>query len=212
MSRTLAAVLNEANPNKLPVAAQVARLGSVLKLSPAFVRGAVASNVLALPEGRRAVAILYAYAVAGTVTGQLTPVVGPAPATTEVGITDDGQIAFQATDAVTEAEVVYVSAEGEIFEEVIPIATNVGTPLASRKGLILLEAEALVGTVTGVAAVEARGTTPGTGEAALTDEGDVEFAAADAVTSARVKYVAAPGIGTAKAAVVPALSVEDKDF
>jgi hypothetical protein len=65
---------------------------------------------------------------------------------------------------------------------------------------LLLEAELLSGSAPGVKAIVARGGTPGAGDAALDDTGQVAFASADVGASAetvRVKYVAVPGSGTA---------------
>lgn len=211
MPRTLKTILNESNPSKLGAAGQCAKMGTLLALSPRYVDSAVASHVLTLPEAARAIHILHCYATAGTVTGQMTPIDNDgAPATTEVAVTPTGNIIFQATDAVTAAEVLYLMCEGAIYEETVVVATNVGTLLGSRSGRLLLEATALVGTTTGAETIVARGTTPATTQAALNDAGTgVVFAAADAVTRATIKYIAAPGIGSEDTAVVPELDVSE---
>ena len=51
-----------------------------------------------------------------------------------------------------------------------------------------------------------------TKHAAASITGLVQFLVADAVSSARVKYIATPGVGTARAAVVPALDTVDKNY
>ena len=125
-----------------------------------------------------------------------------------------GNIVFAAADAVTTAEVTYVPVEGDIIEDaIVTVATNVGTLLSSRAAVVLLEIEALAGTSVGAKTPVARGTTPSAGQAAINDAGTgVVFAAADAVTSARIKYVATPGVGSADASAVSNLVVESSNL
>jgi hypothetical protein len=109
---------------------------------------------------------------------------------------------FQATDAVTEAEICYVPLEGELFEdEDIPVtAGGVGTFLASRDGVQLISATLNAPAATpGAKTVVARGTaSPGAGEVALLDAGNtIQFVAGEAgsICTATVTYRAFPGIG-----------------
>jgi hypothetical protein len=220
--RDLQAILDEANPNKLPTAAQQARLGSMLALAPRFAKAAVVSGILTLPEDARAGAILAATVTAGTTLGPKTPAVPAAtasgiPATTLVTTSPEGHISFNvATDAVTAAEVVYVKEEGEIFEEVITVVpgTGVGAPLQGRNIRRLLEATALTGGVVGACIVDQRGFTVATTKhaAASITGAAAQFLAADAVTSARIKYIATPGVGATKPALGATLDLVDKNY
>ena len=80
-------VFNRGNPDNIANEAQRAKLGTVLAVSPAILRGAVASNVLELPEGLKARQVLNCYSAAGTTTGELTPVARETtPSTGEVAV------------------------------------------------------------------------------------------------------------------------------
>jgi len=111
--RSARQAINEANPNLLASAIQSVRLGDGLGLIPRRVRGAVASNVLVLPEDAKAEVVLRAFVTAGTVSGHFSPSFDPdgVPATTTAGVNPAGNICFLSTDAVTEAEVVYVAVD-----------------------------------------------------------------------------------------------------
>lgn len=193
MSRSLSEVLNEANPNKLSPAMQLVPAGDALGLVVRTERVAVASNAATL--SRPAVAIIAAFATAAGSTGLKTPIPGAAPAAGQVGVGPTGTAVFAGADAVTQAEISYLAAEGEVFEEDIDVASNVGVALASKSGRVLLSAEVLAGGSTGAKTVVARGATPVAGQAALGATGTFVFPAADAVTRARVRYVALPGVG-----------------
>lgn len=221
-NRSLRDILNEANPNKTDTGLQLARAGSLLARVPRFIKAAVATGILSLPENARASAILAARVTAGTTLGPKNVVVPAAsasgvPATTNVTTSPEGHISFNvATDAPTEAEVEYLPEEGDVVEEVIVVVpgTGVGTPLSSRKARRLLEATALVGTVTGACVVDQRGFTVATTKhAAAKEDGTIQFLAADAVSSARVKYIAIPGVGNGtRAALGTNLDTADKTF
>lgn len=213
MSRSSAAIYNEGNLSKLSSIAQVSRLGDILSLAPKFVRAAVSANVLSLPEGSRALVVTSAYAVTGGATGQLTPVLpGSTPAASQVSVDAAGNVLFAAADAVTEAEVTYVEAEGQLFEETVTVASDLAQLVGEKRAVVLVEVEATAGTAVGAKTIVARGTAPAAGEAAINDLGQVAFNAADAVTQARVKYIATPGVGAANKAVSTDLEVEDKEF
>jgi len=170
----------------------------------------VATNVLVLPVGAKAAILVSAYATAGTVTGNFTPVLGGAPATTQASINAAGDIIFQATDAVTAAEVTYTTHEGQTFTEVIPVAGSTGTPLANKSAVFLISAEVTVGVATGAVTPDFRGVVPATGEAAIGDLGtDIEFNAAQVIAgSALVTYIAAPGVGVALDSIGDRLDAE----
>jgi hypothetical protein len=198
--RSIQQILDSGNMNHLGNAARDARLGTLLGLIPKFALLTVASNVGVLPDNAKAAAILRCYVTAGTTTGYMTPSNLATPTTGLVGISATGNILFAAADAVTQAQVVYLSHEGEVIEEIVSVASNSGTLLGGRNAFLLLEATSTVGTLTADMTVTARAATPTTGLACLAVTGAaVTFAAADAVTQARVKYIAFPvaGAGTA---------------
>ncbi len=213
MARSLRTILNEANPTKIASGLQVARVGSLLGQIPVFYKGAVASHIMTLPESKRARIVLAAFVTAGSVTGHMTPVTGGAPSTGQVGITATGNLVFATADAVTAAEVYYLTVEGEVIEEVVPVVSHVATPSQNRAALLLLEATALAGTLSGAKTVDFRGAAIATTEAGINLLGTgVVFATADAVTSARIKYVATPGVGQAKNALGANLDSVDRNF
>jgi hypothetical protein len=197
MSRSLRTILNESNPNKLPTAGMLARLGDFLARMPRTRRFAVSSNKIVLPDDAKAEQILNCYVTAGNVSGRFTPAYDSTPATTVVSTNAQGDIVFLSTDAVTEAEVTYLPFEGAVYEETLACAASLFTPSASRRILCVLEAEAIDGSVEGVKTVVDRAASPATTQAALNLLGTgVQFNnGTDAVTIARVKYIATPGFG-----------------
>lgn len=208
MARSLKKVLDEGNLNKFQSASRDAQLGKLLSLIPKFGIFAASSNTIALPDNAKAAAILRCYSTAGTTTGYLTPTDLATPTTGLVGISATGNILFAAADAVTAAEVLYLTHEGEVWEDQIAVASNSGTLLGAREGFLLLSATQLAGTRTGTTTVVARAATPTTGQACLGVTGKtVTFAAADAVTSALVKYVRLPAVP-----VATAMLTEDKNY
>lgn len=192
MSRPLKTVISEANPNRLPSALQLLPLGMALGIIARTVRVPVVANVAVLPEVARAQTLLNVFVSAGTVNGQFT-VVAPnvVPATTEAAINAQGNVAFLPADAVTEAEITYIAVEGEIVEDSLTVAANVGLLHGGRKALVILEA---FDTSSGSSAltVLARGSTnPAAGNTRIDTTGaSLRFEAA--VTKASVRYIAAP--------------------
>lgn len=221
-NRSLRDVLNQANPNHTDSALQQARVGSLLALVPRFQKGTVTAGILTLPENARAAGIVAARVITGVTLGPKTPVVPAAsasgiPATTNVTTSPEGHISFNvATDAPTAAEVTYIPEEGDVVEDIIPVVpgTGVGTPLASRQAKRLLSATVLTGGVVGDCIVDQRGFTVATTKhVAAKEDGTIQFLAADAVTSARVKYIATPGVGNGtKAPLGTNLDVADKPY
>lgn len=190
MARTAREILNEGNINRLGSIMRDSEVGNLLNLTPKSVKLTVASNIGVLPNHAKCAAILRCFVTAGTATGYFTPTNLATPTTTLVGVNPKGDILFAAADAVTAAELIYVSHEGEVVEEVISVASNSGTLLGGKEAMQLLEVTSTVGTLTGAFTPTTRGATPTTGLAALSVTGKaVVFAAADAVTQARVKYV-----------------------
>lgn len=208
MARTSKTILNEGNINRLGSILRDAKLGNLLNLGAKFAKITVASNVGVLPVEAKAAAILRCYVTAGTTTGYMTPSNLATPTTGLVGISATGDLLFAAADAVTACEVVYVSHEGEVVDDVITVASNSGTLNASREAFLLLSASSTAGTLTGALTVVARAATPTTGQVALGVTGKtITFAAADAVTQAVVRYVRFPESG-----VSVALNVADKNY
>lgn len=197
MSRSLYTVLNEANPNKLPNALQQAQLGNIADLTAKFAKGAVVSNVLVLPEEARAAGILTALATAGTTPGFKTPVLHSATvATLQCKVDAVGNIAFFATDAITAAEVVYFAAEGDVVQDDIIVTPGTGIGTLDGDAVILLSATVLTGTALGAKTVLTRAeSAPAAGNVNLgLTANQVRFAVADAVATARVRYVAKPAV------------------
>jgi len=199
---TVKSVLSQGDQNRLGALAQLSKLGLGLAAMSRTARGAVASDTLVLPEEAKALGVLAAYATVAGTQGPLTPVLGGAPATTEVSTTPGGDIVFAGADAVTEAVVIYLPHEGQIFEDVVDVdAAGAALFRGDRQSMqvisaVLGDGAAVPGTKTQVA----RGGTPATGEVALTHEGTgLAFLAADVGAggaTATVKYVALPGVGS----------------
>lgn len=204
---TVKELLNQANPNNVSELMQRLPAGNAFAQGPQFARGPVTGNVLVLPESAKARAVTACYVSAGTETGEFSPVAkGTTPATGEVSINSAGNIQFLAADAVSEAEVHYIPVEGAIREVELGVASNVATLPGGTGAVQLLEVESLAGTLTGTLAIAGRAATPTTGQAASDLAGTgVAFAAADAVTRARIKYVETPGLGNAPGSVLSAL-------
>lgn len=199
MVRSVRDVINEGQIGKLPNALEQCAAGTLFSCVPRFIRATVASNKIVLPENAKAAVVLACYVTAGTVNGRFSAVFDSTPATTQVSVDPTGDLVFFADDAVTEAEVHYVAHEGQVFEDVIQVASNSGAPLSGRKIQVLLEAESLAGTATGALTVQDRGASAAStkAQASLTGAA-VGFHATQGVTKARIKYIACPGQGTAK--------------
>jgi hypothetical protein len=214
MSRTLKTVLDAANPNLLPTAAQQLGLGTAMTLIPKFYQAAVTSNRMTLPNDAKCVHVLGGCIRTGTATGPFIGVrQGATLATLQAAPAGNGDILFFATDAATAADVWYLSAEPQLFTEDVVVTANVGTLLGSRSGVILVSATALAGTLTGAMTITTRGATPTTGLAALNAAGTgAVFAGADAVTSARISYYAFPGVGYNTEEAVGTKINEEVDF
>jgi len=203
------ASLDRGNPNTLPDAARLIALGSLLAGQiPQFRRNvdmdalgagdyALATlDCLELPAHAKAHTILRATVRAGTGgTGEYTvDAYGATPSTTECAVSPNGDIVFLATDAVTDVDVSYIPERGDVIDTVFPVVSDAivfPTAITNRGVILLAECEALVGTTTGKKIVLVPGGSPSAGQCALTSvtKAGVTFAAADAVTRARVKLV-----------------------
>ena len=152
-----------------------------------------------LPAFARASSVIRATVRAGGVTGELTPVAfGVTPATTEIAVAPNGEIVVLAADAITDMDVTFIPESGEVYDiPEIEVATHVATLptfVTSRGVVLLVEAEALTGTATGKKIILIPGAgAPAAGQARLNiAKSTVTFAAADAVTKARLKLLIAP--------------------
>jgi hypothetical protein len=163
--------LNQANPSTLATLLQEARIGDALRaqtvhLSKQAPVPSAASNynvaggtldVIVLPDDAKCAFIMEANVRAGGSVGEFTPKsnrsYGATPTTTTYAITPCGDIAFlHATDAVTDADVVYVPEKGEVLEQTLPCVSGVVTLPATwvaRGVKLLLEAEVMTGTLPG---------------------------------------------------------------
>lgn len=192
MSRTLSAALDAANPNNLPDAMRLLPAGKALGLLPRTVRVAVVANVAVLPEGAKAAAVLDVFVSAGGVDGQFTVVAPNAtPLTTECAINEDGDVLFLGADAVTEAEITYVAAEGDVFTDTMTVTAGAGSFSSGRHGRVILSAFNTTSGSPVALTVIARGGAAGVGQVNINTAGDgCVFNVA--VTSATVTYVAFP--------------------
>lgn len=201
--------LNKANPNHLADLLREFNLGDFLRAMPCALRkkapaaGAPANynlaavHVLVLPPDAKAASIQRCTGRAGSVTGEFTPqAYGTTPATTQVAVTPCGDIAFVAADAVTDFDVTYTPEKGDVVELTLPCAASVlsiPAEYTARGVLMLLEAEAITGAVTGKKTI----LVPGTAGATVTAKLNVAKTqvlfnnGTDAVTSARVKFLVA---------------------
>jgi hypothetical protein len=207
MSRS---TLNNADPNTLADQLREAALGNLLlgqmvqskrKVNPSvlgvgsYTLGTL--HALQLPDYSRASVIQRAtMRAAGITAGELTVVAyGTTPTSGQISVAPNGDIVTLAADAITDLDVTYVPERGDVIDAVFPVVSNVLTLPTNRAfargAVLLLEAEALVGTVTGkkIVLVPAA-SAPATGQAKLNlAKTTVTFATADAVTRARVKVL-----------------------
>lgn len=197
MARSILDVLNESNPNKLPSAAQIAKLGSALGLEAAFLDSAVSANAIVLPNAAKALVGIAAFASVAGATGAKTFVSGGAPVAGEFSVSATGDIVFAAADAVTQAEVSYMPIEGEVITESVSVAASSAALPSGRKACLLLSATLDAGIAPGPKTVMARGAAPAAGEAAISASGlAVAFNAADVVAgSCTLTYIVTPGSG-----------------
>lgn len=211
---------NRANANDLPDMFRKIQLGSLLQgqlpqvrrkadLSAAQSYNLATLGILTLPDVGKAASIVAAYARAGGVAlGPLTVVApGTTPATTQIAVTPNGDIACLLSDAYTSVDIIYtpergdsnaVDANGDTLQSgagnFFPVVSNVMTlpsALTSRGVVLLMEAEAIAGTTTGKKIVLAPGAgAPSAGQCRLNlAKSTITFATADAVTRARVKLL-----------------------
>ncbi len=213
MPRSLRDILNEANANKFPTAAQMAKLGSFLGAAPRWGRFTVTANKIVLPNNAKCAIILAVFVTAGGVTGRFTPVWDSTPATTQASADMAGDVVFLGADAVTQAELFYVPFEGEVFTDICAAAANVATPQGGRAIAQLISATVTAGGSLGVKTLLDRAAAPAAGQAATNLAGTgVAFNAADAVTQASLTYVAVPGVGVSRGTLGVLLDAVTQQF
>jgi hypothetical protein len=207
---SLRAALNRANLQSLPPAFQKIAIGDVLRglhvalynQAPLAAAGnpyviQTASSVY-LPDDAKALAIVRAYARAGTsAAGPLTVDSDEAtlPATLHCAVAPSGDLVFNATDAWTAVDVFYQPQRMDVVElNPISVASNAVVLPANQEGLpavyfTLLEVESLAGINTGKFVVGAPAATNSTAKSACFNlaKTQVIFDSADAVTSCRLK-------------------------
>lgn len=200
---SLKSELDKASPQFLSDAFRIVKLGSVVRALHTSLRkktpaasavqlGTLQSLVLA--DDAKAMTISRAYArVATAGTGELTVVsYGTTPTTGQIAVAPNGDIVTLAADAITSLDVVYHPEKYDIVELTLPVTSNALAlpPVVTTPGaILLLEAEALVGTTIGLKIVLVpSASAAATGQARFDlAKLNVKFAPADAVTSARVK-------------------------
>lgn len=217
-SNTVLNRLNTALLGWLSTGLQLIAFGQVLRSMRTFLRGKTVDatinpyvfptnvNSLTLPESAKCHTIKSVYARAGTGTlGLLTidhglhDAVNTAPAAGHCSVSPNGELIFASADAWTKLDIVYEPEKYDVIEYVGPVAANVMALPAwiTAKGVIfMIEAESLVGTLTGKLIVQVpTDAAPATTKANLKLAKDnVNFAVADAVTSARVKLAVASAV------------------
>ena len=168
-------------------------------------------DALVLPANAKAAAIIRATSRAGA-AGELTPqAFGTTPAATQIAVSPCGDIVTLAADAVTDLDVVYIPERMDVIEAVFPVAVNVLTLPASiqTRGVVLaVEVEALTAGAgaTGPKIILVPGAgAPAAGQCRLNlAKTTITFAAADAVTRARVKLGLVPEVDVASILVASA--------
>lgn len=198
MTRKLKDVGNEGNPNKTGDFNQGLQMGDAIKLGTMSTRRAVASNLMDLGDGFRMKSLTSVYATKGGSPGALTvQAVGVTPTAGQVALDRSGRVVFAAADAITEAEVVGHTIEGNTID-LTTSADGAGLVafLNGETAHMLISCEQLSGAAQGSKAILARGATPGTGDVAIDDAGAIQLNAEAADEQVRVKFVAFPSSST----------------
>lgn len=200
-------VLNKSNPNSLADLLQGKfHIGDILRWLPVALRRKSASAAgpynlatVAPVTGQDVAApaseVTSAYARAGGVTGPLTVVAaGTTPATGQIAVAPNGAIVTLLADAITDLDVNYQVEAGDVLErefQVVSDAIALPTDITTKGCVLLMEVEATAGTATGKKIILVPGAgAPAAGQARLNvAKTTITFAAADAVTKARVKML-----------------------
>lgn len=211
ISNSLKEVLNTANPSNLSPALQMIALGDFVMAQKKYLyrKVPVANSYnlstlqcISLPDDIKCASILRAYARAGSAgTGEMTIAANQAtPTTGQIASTPNGDIAVLGTDAITDLDVFFEPHRLDVVELTLPVVAATGVCAipakytAAPNGIVLLmEAESLTGTLVAKMNVLANGSAPATTKANMNvAKTQVQFAVADAVTSARVKLGIVP--------------------
>lgn len=209
--------INKANPNQLADFLRLLGFGDMLRALPTYLRKKapatppVAAPQLAtlqsfsLPDDAKACMILRAVSKKATAgSGELTiDAYGTTPIQGHIAVAPNGDIVMLTADAHLDVDVIYVPEKADVYELTLPVTGAAGLCalpawLTARGAVTLLEAEVLAGTLLGpkIVLVPADGL-PATTKAQLKVLKDVvQFAAADVVTSARIKVSVASKIDT----------------
>lgn len=173
-------------------------------------------DVIPVPDDAHAATIFRAYArataAAGTLGELAVQAFGATPADGQIAVTPNGNIAVLAASRYTDIDVLYLPRSYDVVELTLPVVAATGvcvlptssevSPVAAGLAVIkkgyqfLLEAEALIGGVTGKKIILVPGAVnPATGNCRLDLAAtQAQFTVADAVTQARVKIAVAPPI------------------
>jgi hypothetical protein len=211
LDRTLRTVLNESNPNKLPAAGQVAKMGDAFHGGLRYFVGVpdAPTDILALPFPARHLARVFV--AAGAVTGEYAVVARGtgALAAGTCRIDHIGNIEFLAADAPTSVEVEYFAYEQDaVTLDIAASAANIvalGNAAGGRNGQLLISATPI--TPAGAAkVVELRGDAAalGAGDCQLSLDGtQVNFFAGEVAIGdvVRCVFIAEPGVGPAAESV-----------
>ena len=205
------ASLDQAPPQQIADLFRAMGLGHFIRAMPTPLRAVVPSAVtvnpyvaasvlcITLPDDAKAHSLFRVYARSGTAAaGPLTVdnpdtyVANGNPATLHCTVAPTGDLIFHGADAWTSIDLLYLPEKYDVFEVTLPVVSNdILLPSGNGEALFILEAQALVGTSIGNKIVDPPGTAVAAGHAALDlAKLNAVFNAADAVTSARVKYAA----------------------
>ncbi len=201
---SLKVVLNNATPGPFESALQVMKFGNVMRAMPTWLRRINPSTgvnpyalttiqSIELPDDAKAAFLMQGFAYTGTGTAgvMINDAWGTTPTTTlHMAITPSGDLAFLSADAWTSVDVLYVPDKYDLVEITLPVVSNAMVLPVGLGGVTgLFECESLTGTLKAKLVILAPGGTATTGKCALTlDMTTVNFASANAVTSARVKF------------------------
>jgi hypothetical protein len=197
--------LNRAQPGTVADQLRLLQFGDVLRALPCYLFGKApalgnhyagpTTPAYTAPNEAKVLSVLSAYARAGS--GTLGPLaLDTTPGAGKFTITPSGDVIFNATDAWTLVDLVYVPLKATVVNlPTLSVVANVATiPSAyTARGVVLAaEIESLAGTLVTQMLVMAPGTGVITTQAALNlAKTTVVFAAADAVTQCRVKLLVA---------------------
>jgi hypothetical protein len=219
-SNTVLGRLNSALLGWISTGLQLIAFGAVIRSLRTFLRNKsvdattnpyvlqMAVNSLTLAESAKCHTIKSVYARAGagakgalTIDHGLYNAVNTAPAAGHCSVAPNGDLLFAAADAWTALDICYEPEKYDVVELTLPVSGAAGVATipaqyTARGVLFLMESESLSGALTAKLMIQAPADTlPASTFSALNlAKTEVHFAAADAVTSARVKFAVASAI------------------